>query len=99
VTRVLIATDVLSRGIDVPQVTLVINYELPVNYHSGDVDMETYIHRVGRTGRFGLKGVSVNLVSHTEHKLTENICAFFECAIAEMDSDFDALEKQLQKLR
>jgi len=99
VTRVLIATDVLSRGIDVPQVTLVVNYELPINYHTGGVDMETYIHRVGRTGRFGLKGVSVNLVSSNEEKMTEDICAFYKCTITQIGSDFEVLEEQLKQLR
>merc|ERR1712187_721359 len=81
VTRVLIATDVLSRGIDVPQVTLVVNYEMPVNYTDRGVDMETYLHRVGRTGRFGLKGVAVNLVTDRERHKIDQVCAFFECAI------------------
>merc|ERR550537_1678456 len=50
-TRVLIATDVLARGIDVPAVTLVVNYDVPMN--RGRVEFETYMHRIGRTGRFG----------------------------------------------
>ena len=52
ITKVLISTDVLSRGIDVPAVTLVVNYELPMSYgHYGQPDYETYMHRIGRTGR------------------------------------------------
>merc|ERR1712054_597881 len=50
-TRVLITTDLLARGIDVQQVSLVINYELPLK-------TESYLHRIGRTGRFGRKGVA-----------------------------------------
>jgi ATP-dependent RNA helicase DDX19/DBP5 len=69
VTRVLIATDVLSRGIDVPQVTLVVNYELPINWTDRGVDMETYLHRVGRTGRFGLRGLAVNLLTDRERPM------------------------------
>merc|ERR1712232_824540 len=99
VTRVLIATDVLSRGIDVPQVTLVVNYELPVNYTDRGVDMETYLHRVGRTGRFGLKGIAVNLVTDSERHKVDQICTFFECAIEQMDEDFEALEERLKLLR
>jgi translation initiation factor 4A len=53
--RVLISTDLLARGIDVQQVSLVINYELPTN-------KENYIHRIGRSGRFGRKGVAINIV-------------------------------------
>merc|ERR1712013_842567 len=99
ITKVLIATDVLSRGIDVPQVTLVVNYELPMNYIDKSVDMETYLHRVGRTGRFGLKGIAVNLVTDRERHKVDQICTFFECAIEQMDEDFEALEERLKLLR
>jgi superfamily II DNA/RNA helicase len=54
-TRVLITTDVFARGIDVQQVSLVINYDLPNN-------RENYIHRIGRSGRYGRKGVAINFV-------------------------------------
>ena len=54
-SRVLITTDLLARGIDVQQVSLVINYDLPTN-------RENYIHRIGRGGRFGRKGLSINFV-------------------------------------
>jgi translation initiation factor 4A len=54
-SRVLITTDLLARGIDVQQVSLVINYDLPTN-------RENYIHRIGRSGRFGRKGVSINFI-------------------------------------
>ena len=58
-TRLLLTTDLLSRGIDVPQVNLVICYDLPM-------DKETYIHRIGRCGRFGKKGVSVAFIKMTD---------------------------------
>jgi len=100
VTRVLIATDVLSRGIDVPQVTLVVNYELPVGYSSDNsVAMETYLHRVGRTGRFGLKGIAVNLMLDAEMPMIEEVCSYFGCAISRLDEDYEALERRLQSLR
>ena len=54
-SRILITTDLLSRGIDIPQVNLVVNYDLPPN-------KETYIHRIGRCGRFGKKGVAISFV-------------------------------------
>jgi ATP-dependent RNA helicase RhlE len=54
--RVLVATDVASRGIDVSDVTHVINYEVPQTFDS-------YIHRIGRTGRAGKKGVALTFVS------------------------------------
>lgn len=50
--KVLITTNVLSRGIDVEQVTIVVNFDLPVDQY-GNADCETYLHRIGRTGRFG----------------------------------------------
>jgi len=64
--RVLISTDLLARGIDVQQVSLVINFELPMN-------RENYIHRIGRSGRFGKKGVAINLLSESEKKTKEEI--------------------------
>ncbi|CAG8592772.1 12812_t:CDS:10 [Ambispora leptoticha] len=72
--KVLITTNVLSRGIDVLQVNLVINYDLPVDVH-GNPDYETYLHRIGRTGRFGRTGASINFVHDTQ---TWNIVKSFE---------------------
>lgn len=60
--NVLITTNVLSRGIDMRRVLLVINADLPVLYPSQEADPETYLHRIGRTGRFGDFGVALNLV-------------------------------------
>ena len=61
----LISTNVLARGIDVPEVDLVINFEVPFIKQFGfkNPDYANYLHRVGRTGRFGTDGVSVTLVS------------------------------------
>lgn len=55
-SRVLISTDLIGRGIDIQQVNLVINYDLPYS-------LEKYIHRIGRTGRLGRKGVAINLIT------------------------------------
>lgn len=63
--KVLITTNVLSRGIDVEQVTIVVNYDLPVDMN-GKADCETYLHRIGRTGRFGKQGIAINLVDSPE---------------------------------
>lgn len=58
----MITTNVCARGIDIEQVTLVINFDLPV-FLNGHADCETYLHRIGRTGRFGKTGIAVNLIS------------------------------------
>eukprot|EP00434_Breviolum_minutum_P023821 symbB.v1.2.021014.t1/scaffold1777.1/size101761/9 len=98
VTKVLIATDVISRGIDV---TLVVNYELPISFNDQwrGVNMETYLHRVGRTGRFGLKGIAVNLVTPNELHRVQEICDYYSCNITEFTKSFDDLEETLRKLR
>jgi len=60
-SKVLITTNVLARGIDVSQVNMVINYDLPVDQRRAP-DFETYLHRIGRTGRFGRTGVSIAFI-------------------------------------
>ncbi|CAE7743422.1 dbp5 [Symbiodinium pilosum] len=99
-TQVLVATDVLCRGIDIPQVTLVVNYEMPLakGWTSG-VAMETYLHRVGRTGRFGLKGVSVSLVTPDEIKHIQEVMDHFQCKIMEIDYDWEEFQEKLTTLR
>ncbi len=61
-SRILISTDLLSRGIDIQQISIVINYDLPSLPH----DKEAYIHRIGRSGRFGRKGVAINFVTRKD---------------------------------
>jgi translation initiation factor 4A len=68
-SRVLIATDLLARGIDVQQVSLVINYDLPAS-------KENYIHRIGRGGRFGRKGVAINFVTQDDVSMLRDIEKF-----------------------
>jgi translation initiation factor 4A len=76
-SRVLITTDLLARGIDVQQVSLVINYDLPAN-------RENYIHRIGRSGRFGRKGVSINFVTNDDVRAMRELEAFYNTQIDEM---------------
>merc|ERR1719198_1195328 len=64
-SNVLITTNVLARGVDVDNVCLVINYDVPTT-KEGDPDFETYLHRIGRTGRFGRKGTAINLIADQE---------------------------------
>ncbi|KIY49416.1 DEAD-domain-containing protein [Fistulina hepatica ATCC 64428] len=76
-SRVLITTDVWARGIDVSQVSLVINYDLPAN-------RENYIHRIGRSGRFGRKGVAINFVTVEDVRILRDIEQFYSTQIDEM---------------
>ncbi|CAA6673408.1 unnamed protein product [Spirodela intermedia] len=76
-TRVLITTDVWARGLDVQQVSLVINYDLPNN-------RELYIHRIGRSGRFGRKGVAINFVRSDDIKILRDIEQYYSTQIDEM---------------
>ncbi|KAI8805903.1 DEAD box ATP-dependent RNA helicase [Cladochytrium replicatum] len=76
-SRVLITTDVWARGIDVQQVSLVINYDLPNN-------RELYIHRIGRSGRFGRKGVAINFVKNDDIKILRDIEQYYSTQIDEM---------------
>jgi ATP-dependent RNA helicase DDX19/DBP5 len=62
-SNVLITTNVLARGVDVDNVCLVINYDPPAK-QNGDPDFETYLHRIGRTGRFGRKGTAISLIDN-----------------------------------
>uniref|UniRef100_A0A0G4HIV1 RNA helicase n=1 Tax=Chromera velia CCMP2878 TaxID=1169474 RepID=A0A0G4HIV1_9ALVE len=96
-SKILIATDVLARGIDVPAVTLVVNYDLP--QRGGGVEMATYIHRIGRTGRFGAKGVAVNLVTQREMAALDSIRSYYQCEITEMPPSVEAFEEELKNLR
>jgi len=76
-SRVLITTDLLARGIDVQQVSLVINYDLPK-------DRENYIHRIGRSGRFGRKGVAINFIVSEDVRVLRDIEQFYNTQIEEM---------------
>jgi translation initiation factor 4A len=83
-TRVLISTDLLARGIDVQQVSIVINYDVPSN-------IENYLHRIGRSGRFGRKGVGINFVTNYDTEKIKNIEQFYQTHIEEMPEDIGAI--------
>jgi len=76
-TRILLSTDLLSRGIDIQQLSLVINFDLPRS-------KETYIHRIGRSGRYGRKGVAINFVTERDLENLENLKKFYNTKIEEM---------------
>lgn len=84
-TRLLLTTDLLARGIDIPQVNLVINYDLPIN-------KETYIHRIGRCGRFGKKGVSISMVKmndSNEVRILNRMKNYYKIDINELPEDIE----------
>lgn len=85
-TRVLITTDLLARGIDVHTVSLVINYDLPRN-------RENYIHRIGRSGRFGRRGAAINFVTDEDVEDMREIEAFYHTRIEELPMDLSDVFK------
>lgn len=84
-SRVLIASDLLARGIDVQAVSLVINYDLPNT-------KEKYIHRIGRTGRHGRKGAAINFVTPSDSKFLQEVERYYNTEIVDLPIDLSVLE-------
>jgi superfamily II DNA/RNA helicase len=82
--RILITTDLLSRGIDVQQVSLVVNYDVPLR-------KECYIHRIGRSGRYGRKGVALNFVTNSDFNLLNDIKEYYT-------TDIEALPENINEV-
>jgi ATP-dependent RNA helicase DDX19/DBP5 len=101
--KVLIATNVLARGIDVQSVSMVVNYDVPekwVGPRQSEPDPQTYLHRIGRTGRFGRVGVAVTFVSSRKdwQNLME-ISKYFGVPINQVSTeDWDELEEEVTKI-
>jgi len=84
-SRVLISSNITARGIDIQQVSVVINFDIPKDIH-------TYLHRIGRSGRWGRKGVGINFITRRDiHKIKE-IEAYYACEIKEMPVNLDFLQ-------
>ena len=81
--RVLVTTDLLCRGIDVQQVSLIINYDFPRQ-------TESYLHRIGRSGRFGRKGYAINFITPYDRDYVHQVTTFYQTDIAELPSDVGA---------
>ncbi|KAG0041286.1 RNA helicase required for poly(A+) mRNA export [Gryganskiella cystojenkinii] len=91
-SKVLIATNVLSRGIDVANVNLVVNYDLPTQY-GGKADCDTYLHRIGRTGRFGRLGVTINFIhNESSFEVLNTIQNHFGCDILCVPTHLDVAD-------
>lgn len=106
--KVLITTNVLARGIDVSTVSMVVNYDVPDRPIGGtygqklifEADPSTYLHRIGRTGRFGRVGVAVTFVSSKEDwKKLDEIRKYFNTEISKVETrDWDDLEENVTKI-
>lgn len=83
--RTLIATNVIARGLDIDQVTVVVNYELPLLPTTGAIDKETYLHRIGRTGRFGRDGLAINFITLDQKKMIDELVTTFGQPINELN--------------
>jgi translation initiation factor 4A len=79
--RVLISSNVTARGIDIQQVSTVINFDMPRDVH-------TYLHRIGRSGRWGRKGSGVNFVTRRDFRKLKEIESYYGTAIPELPSNF-----------
>jgi len=80
--RVLISSDIIARGIDIQQVRIIINYDIPN-------DVSTYLHRIGRGGRWGRKGIAINFVENKQIKQLEYIQDYYQTQIDELTENFN----------
>lgn len=83
-SRILISTDLLGRGIDIQQVNLIINYDMPN-------DTAKYIHRIGRSGRFGRKGVAINFVTPGDADFLAQLKQYYNTQIDELPLDLSKI--------
>jgi translation initiation factor 4A len=81
--RVLISSNVTARGIDIQQVSTVINFDVPIDVH-------TYLHRIGRSGRWGRKGVGINFVTKRDFRKIKEIEGYYNTQIKELPTSFAA---------
>ena len=84
-SRVLISSNVTARGIDIQQVSIVINFDVPKDIH-------TYLHRIGRSGRWGRKGVGINFITRRDINKIKEIESYYACEIKEIPINLDFLE-------
>ena len=84
-SRVLISSNLTARGIDIQQVSIVINFDVPK-------DISTYLHRIGRSGRWGRKGVGINFISRKDISKMKEIEAYYSCQISELPADVQFLQ-------
>ncbi|KAF3087377.1 RNA helicase required for poly(A+) mRNA export [Orbilia oligospora] len=98
-SKVLITTNVIARGIDIASVSLVVNYDLPTLPDGRTPDFETYLHRIGRTGRFGRVGASFSFVQdQLSWQQMDAIQRHFNCQMTRIDIKSDAARKQIKAI-
>jgi len=85
-SRVMISSNVTARGIDIQQVSCVINFDVPKDVH-------TYLHRIGRSGRWGRKGVGLNLITRRDSAKLKEIEEYYSCQINELPANLSTLTK------
>jgi len=83
-SRVLVSTDLLSRGIDIQQVSVVINYDIPIK-------VESYLHRIGRSGRYGRKGVAINFMTKDDERRLRQIEQYYSTIVEPLPADISRL--------
>jgi len=79
--RVLISSNVTARGIDIQTVSTVLNFDMPKDIH-------TYLHRIGRSGRWGRKGVAINFVTRRDYRRLKEIERYYDTTICELPESF-----------
>ena len=79
--RVLISSNITARGIDIQQVSTVINFDIPKS-------TDTYLHRIGRSGRWGRKGTAINFITRRDYRLLKDIETFYSTEITELPKDY-----------
>jgi superfamily II DNA/RNA helicase len=91
-SRIMIATDVASRGLDVPDIDIVVNYDMPSN-------IEDYVHRIGRTGRAGEKGLAIGFLTPDDRSVTRGLFKVLERCEQEVPSELNDLVDHNAKRR
>ena len=85
----LVTTDLFHRGLDFKSVNVVINYDMPIS-------KESYLHRIGRAGRFGTKGLAISLCTKDDEKVLEEVQKFFLNGIKELPTELETITNMLK---